>query len=162
MKACEERARGAVALAVMLLLAGGCGAPAEPRAMGEPIEMGPFVFSVEGTSEELWREDRVINVRLRLDREKTRPFKQHFGDFLFAEMRLVDRAGNTVEIGGFGPVSAGPLSAEEWEARFVLSEAASRVRKGGKLGDRVTDFSLEIENPGRSKGQAARVSIPLR
>ncbi len=139
-----------------------CQPPVEQHAMGDAIAMGPFVFSVDGTSEGLWREDKVINVRLRLDQERSQPFKKPFSEFLFTEMELVDRAENSVELSSFGPVSGTVLSADEWEARFTLSEIASKVQKGEELGDRVSDFSLEIKNPDRREGQAARVSIPLR
>lgn len=152
-------------LAVMaccgILLLPGCPAKPEIYQMGEAIEMGPFVFEVEGATEEVNPREKVINVNFRLHIERSAPFKKPFGEFL-SKMHLVDTAGNKIDIWGIGPVSGNQLSATEWRARVRLDQESRNGGDAENLGDRPRDFRLIVINPDPREGQARRVSIQLR
>ena len=130
--------------------------------MGESIEMGPFVFEIEGTTEEYFRSDKVILVHIWLDRDKSGPFRKPFGESLFGNMSIVDGAGNKFNASSMGPVSGNQLSATEWRVRFTVHPDAPGARDKEHLGDRPNDFSLFIGNPDPRGDQPRKVSIALR
>ncbi len=157
---CSSAARPVAVLCAGLLLAG-CPAKIEDRQMGKTIRMAAFAFEIDGTAEEFRRSDKVITVRLWLDRDKSVPFRMPFGESFVGKMHIVDGAGNRFEAGGIIPISGNSLSAVEWQTAFVISARASGVRDKEKLGDRARDFRLVIKNPDPRAGQPRKVSIAL-
>lgn len=161
-RALRALAPSLLAMTAALVLAAACGSRVEERAMGEPIEMGPFVYSVEGTTESFRRDDKVIGVALRLDQESSAPFRTPFGEFIMSNVAIVDAAGNRFEANGMGPVSGNALNSAEWEVRFLLRPSSDGVRDREHIGDGPADFRLLIANPEPRGEQARRISIQLR
>jgi hypothetical protein len=152
-----------LAMSAALVLALSCGSRVEERSMGEPIAMGPFVYSVEGTNEAFWQQDtKTILVELQLDQESSAPFRTPFGEFLVPHLAIVDGAGNSFEADAVSPVSGNALSSSEWEVRFILRPTTDGVRDRDHIGDSPSDFRLLIKNPEPRGDQARRVSIRLR
>lgn len=148
-------------LSVVLLLAG-CPAKIEDSQMGESIAMGPFVFEIEGTTEEYHQSNKIILLHLWLDRDKSGPFRKPFSEILFGNMSIVDGAGNKFNAASMGPISGNQLSATEWRVTFVITPHAPGVRDKDHLGDRPSDFRLFIANSDRRGDQPRKISIPLR
>ena len=155
----------ALARPVAVLCAGfflvGCPAKIEDRRMGETIRMAAFEFEIDGTAEEFRRSDKVITVRLLLDRDKSVPFRMPFGESFVGKIHIVDGAGNRFESGLVVPLSGDHLTAIEWQTGFVISSNAYGVRDKEKLGDGARDFRLIIKNPDPRAGQPRKVSIAL-
>lgn len=69
--------------------------------IGEPIEMGPYAFSVvSATQGKQWESAegtyREVVVRIRLDRDNTAPFTDNFTASFIDSMTIVDAAGNSI------------------------------------------------------------------
>jgi hypothetical protein len=157
----RQAAATTAVLSVLLLLAG-CPAKIEDRQMGESIEMGAFVFEIEGTTEEYFRSNKTIVVHFWLDRDKSGPFRKPFSETLFGNMSIVDGAGNKFSASSMGPVSGNQLSSTEWRVTFLIHSDAPGVRDKDHLGDRPSDFHLFIGNSDRRGDQPRKVSIALR
>jgi hypothetical protein len=161
--------RSGIALLVLSVFA--C-APATYE-MGQPIEMGPFVFEVTNTSEQLHfftggGRCKKIYVSLQLHTDQSMPTKVEFGDFLngeakgqrmivFPAMKLVDGNGKKFD-GIVNRVSGETL----WRAEFYLIDHRRGIQSGLDYLDKaVEDFRLVIKNPEVREGQPRDVTITL-
>jgi hypothetical protein len=134
--------------------------------MDQPISMGPFTFEVERTeeSEKLAHPSEgptlEIQVYYRMLDDKTPPFGKTLDESLF-EVRITDKAGNSIESPGPRVVSGDRHHPSEWFDAFDVSPSLIGIRDESNLGQRTSDFRLIIDNPDVRKGQAERVSIQL-
>jgi hypothetical protein len=160
------------------LIALGC-APAEEKIyeLYDPIEMGPWTFSVTDATERTENRGgnrfKTIFVSIELQNYKERHEKP-FDDFLngrrkksvmtHPKMWLVGETGKKLD-GWLSPKSGGSMRSERWQAQFLLaefsfSEDSSDTAKR-YLDKHPADFLLEIQNPDRREGQPRGVKIRL-
>ncbi len=144
----------------------------------EPIEMGPFVFSVERASQSVSSGGiKEIHVVLELHNYEER-FNPTFDDALndnrpgsmiaFPRAQIVDREGNSFD-GWVTPRAGGSRRSRRWEAKFPLvypsareSLAMGAQESAAKYVDRKPeDFRLVIKNPDRRRGQPGRIWVQL-
>ena len=92
---------------------------------------------------------------------RDRPFGKTFGESLL-EVRITDKAGNSIESGGPRVVSGDRHHPSEWFDAFDVSPSLMGIRDRSKLGQRTSDFRLIIDNPDVREGQPERISIQLR
>ncbi len=160
------RTTAIVALAMLALSA--CGGTT-PAAIGEMLEMGPYMFSVvSATQGRQWESAegtyREIVVRLRVHRDDTAPFTDTFSSSFIDRITIVDAAGNSIGTSpsAVAPVhTAGRYRSEYYACLFRFSRSSEGVRDFGRIGTRPQDFRLLITNPAREGQQPRRVSIQL-
>ena len=167
MKACDRQVMGIVFALCALLASPGCRKKAHEYSIEQPINMGPFSFEVERAEQSLKLvhpsegPNLEIRVYYRMLDNKTAPFGKTFDETLLG-VRIVDKAGNTIEYSGRGVVSGDRHHPSEWCDIFTVSPSLIGVRDKGKLGQSASDFRLIIDNPDLRDGQPERVSIQLR
>ncbi len=138
-------------------------------AIGEPIEMGVYTFSVISVAQgRQWESAdgtyREIVVRIRVDRDSTPPFTETFSSSFIDSVSIVDAAGNSI---GTTPVpvepvyTAGRVRSTDYTCLFRYSRSSEGVRDFAKIGTRPQDFKLVITNPARQSGQPRRVAMQL-
>lgn len=137
--------------------------------IGEAIEMGPYTFSVTtATQGKQWESAegtyREIVVRIRVDRDDTKPFTESFSSSFIDSLSIVDAAGNSI---GSSPSpvfpvdKAGRIRSMYYTCVFRFSQSSEGVRDFTRIGTRPQDFRLMITNPAREGGQPRRVAIEL-
>jgi hypothetical protein len=140
-----------------------------PAVIGEPIEMGPYTFSVVSakpgkqweSSEGTYRE---IVVRVRVHRDDTAPFTENFSSSFTDKIAIEDPAGNSI---GTTPApeqpvqKAGRSRSEYYTCVFRYSRSSEGVRDFARIGTRPEEFRLLVTNPSRQRGQPRRVVVPL-
>jgi len=167
MKACDSQIVGIVLAICASLISLGCAKKTQEYRLEQPINMGPFSFEVERTEESVKLvhpsegPNLEIRVYYRMLDNKTPPFGKTFDETLLG-VRIVDKANNTIESGGGRVVSGDGRHPSEWVDTFTVSPSLMGVRDKSKLGQRVSDFRLIIDNPDVRDGQPERVSIQLR
>ena len=141
-----------------------------PRVfIGEPIEMGPYTFSVvSATQGKQWESAegtyREIVVRVRILRDDAEPFSESFSSSFVDSLKIVDAAGNSI---GTSPTpvfpiyTAGRYRSEYYTCRFRFSRSSNGVRDFDNIGTRPQDFRLVISNPIQEGSQPRRVSVQL-
>jgi hypothetical protein len=145
----------------------GCEKKTQEYRMDQPINMGPFSFEVERTEEAVKLKhpsegpNLEIRVYFRMLDDKTPPFGKTLDETLL-EVRIRDKAGNTIESPGPRVVSGDRHHPSEWVEIFEVSPSLIGVRDRTKLGKRASDIRLIIDNPDVREGQPERVSIQLR
>jgi hypothetical protein len=145
----------------------GCEKKTQEYRMDQPINMGPFSFEVERTEEAVKLKhpsegpNLEIRVYFRMLDNKTPPFGKTLDETLL-EVRIRDKAGNTIESPGPRVVSGDRHHPSEWVEIFEVSPSLMGVRDRTKLGKSASDFRLIIDNPDVREGQPERVSIQLR
>ena len=146
-----------------LLLLACAAAPTETYEMGQPIQMGPYIFELERTEQHTFYEGLEIHVIVRILENNAAPFTTTFDDFL-GYWAVRDQAGNTYDAGTISPLSGDRRSSEQWVARFRIftSPGTMGVRDPEHVGERVSDFRLFIENPFPQGEQPRRVALQLR
>jgi len=138
-------------------------------AIGEPIEMAAYTFSVISVAQgRQWESAegpyREIVVRIRVDRDSTPPFTETFSSSFIDSLSIVDTAGNSI---GTTPVpvepvyTAGRLRSTYYTCLFRYSRSSEGVRDFARIGTRPQDFRLVITNPARQGGQPRRVAMHL-
>jgi hypothetical protein len=165
---CSRRRFSFLAVPAALLIAAACERPT-PYQMNQPIEMGPYSFSVASAAPgRSWQSTEgpyyEIEVRFRLDRDDTAPFTTDFNSSFADAMRIVDAAGNT-----FGcspsPVDAvykgGRYRSDRYSCLFRYSQSSEGVSDFAKVGTHPADFQLIIANPERKDGQPRQVVVQL-
>jgi hypothetical protein len=149
------------------MILGGCAKRTTDFAMGEPITMGPFTFEVDRTEESESSahpsEGPIpdIKVYFRMLDNRTEPFGTTIDEFLL-RVRVVDRAGNTIESGGPRIISGDRRHPGEWFDDFTISPSLMGVHDRRRLGQSASDFTLVIDNPQVRAGQPERAAIALR
>jgi len=145
-----------------LFLLGCAAAPTEEYRMGQPIEMGPYVFELERTEQHSFYDGLEIHVMVRILEDNAAPFTTTF-DYFLGYWAVQDQAGNTFDA-GFAPLSGDRRSSEQWVAMFRIFTDSSMmgVRDPEHVGERASDFRLFIENPFPQGEQPRRVVIQLR
>lgn len=106
------------------------------------------------------RPNLEIRVYYRMLDNKTAPFGKTFDETLLG-VRIVDKAGNTIEYSGRSVVSGDRHHPSEWCDICTVSPLLMGVRDKAKLGQGASDFRLTIDNPDMRGGQPERVSIQL-
>lgn len=154
--------------ALVNLAATGCLRTAQ-YGMGQPIEMGPFTFSVASANQgKRWESAdgtvREIEVHLRVHRDDSAPFTVEFSSFV-GTMEILDEAGNRISA---SPTPVAPTyqggryrSTRYW-CRFRFSRSLDGVRNFAAIGTRPADFRLLVENPAPAGEQPHRVSVQLQ
>jgi hypothetical protein len=167
MKACDSQVLGIVLALCASVASLGCEKKTQEYRLEQPINMGLFSFEVERTEDsvKLVHPSEGPNLELRvyyrmLD-NKTAPFGKTFDETLLG-IRIVDKAGNTIEYSGRSVVSGDRHHPSEWCDIFTVSPSLMGVRDKAKLGQSASDFRLIIDNPDMRDGQPERVSIQLR
>ena len=166
MKACASQVvRIVLALCAVFALLG-CEKKTQEYRIDQPINMGPFTFEVERTEESVkssYSEGFLlkIHVYFRMLDNKTPPFGKTLDETLM-EVRIRDKAGNTIESPGPRVLSGDRHHPSEWVEIFEVSPSLIGVRDRTKLGKSASDFWLIIDNPDLREGQPERVSIQLR
>ena len=167
MKACDSHVIGIVLALCALLASLGCEQKIQEYRLEQPINMGLFSFEVERTEESSKfvhpseGPNLEIRVYYRMLENKTVPFGKTFDESLLG-VRIVDKAGNTIEYSGRGVVAGDRHHPSEWCDIFTVSPSLMGVRDKAKLGQSVSDFRLIIDNPDVRDDQPERVSIQLR
>ena len=167
MKDCDSQVLGIVLALCASVASLGCEKKTQEYRLEQPINMGLFSFEVERTEDsvKLVHPSEGPNLELRvyyrmLD-NKTAPFGKTFDETLLG-IRIVDKAGNTIEYSGRSVVSGDRHHPSEWCDIFTVSPSLMGVRDKAKLGQSASDFRLIIDNPDMRDGQPERVSIQLR
>jgi hypothetical protein len=159
--------RASICILAVLSLAG-CQSTTH-SSIGDPIEMGPYVFSVvSATQGRQWESAegtyREVVVRIRVHRDDTAPFTDNFTSSFIDSMTLIDAAGNSI---GATPAPVSPVHAGGrarsgyYTCLFRFSRSSEGVRDFDRIGTRPRDFRLLIANPAREGRQPSRVSIQL-
>ena len=142
---------------------------ATPAALGEPLEMGPYTFSVvSATQGRQWESAegtyREILVRLLMHRDDTAPFTDTFSSSFIDSITIVDAAGNSI---GASPSPVAPVDhggryrSTYYSCLFRFSRSSEGVRDFDRIGTRPQDFKLLITNPAPEGQQPRRVAVPL-
>jgi hypothetical protein len=167
MRACGSRVMGVGFVICAAFAWLGCEKNTREYRLEQPINMGPFSFEVERTEEAVKLKhpsegpNLEIRVYFRILDNKTLPFGKTLDETLL-EVRIRDKAGNTIESPGPRVLSGDRHHPSEWVEIFEVSPSLMGVRDRAKLGQRASDFRLIIDNPDVREGQPARVSIQLR
>jgi hypothetical protein len=160
--------RTAVLVAVAGLFVSACDAAIQSQ-IGEPIEMGPYTFSiVSATQGQQWESVegtyREVIVRVHVLRDDTPPYTESFSSSFIDSMRIIDAAGNSI---GATPMPMSPnyrggrYRSEYYMCRFRFSRSSEGVRDFERIGTRPHDFRLMITNPVREGSQPRKVAIKL-
>lgn len=147
MKACASHVmRIVVALASLAWL--GCAKRTQEYQLGQPINMGPFSFEVERAEEAVRlihpSEGPSLEIRVyyRMLDNKTPPFGKTLDETLL-RVRIVDRAGNTIEYSGRGVLAGDRRHPSEWCDIFAVSPTLMGVRDRGQAGPEGIRFSID-------------------
>jgi hypothetical protein len=138
--------------------------------VGQPIEMGPYSFSVTSPAQgRSWQSAEgpyyEIEVRFRLDRDDTAPFTTDFNESFLDAMRILDAAGNAFGCSPSavdGAYRAGRYRSDQYRRLFGYSQSSDGVTDFVKVGTKPTDFQLIITNPEPKDGQPRRVIVQLK
>ena len=167
MKACDRQDIAIVLALCASLASPGCQKKTQEYHIEQPINMGPFSFEVERTEEASKlvhpSEGPSLEIRVyyRMLDNKTPPFGKTIDESLL-DVRIVDKAGNSIESGGPRVVSGNRRHPSEWCDTFTVSPSLIGVRDKARLGQSSADFRLIIDNPDVRDGQPERVSVQLR
>ncbi len=172
-----QRRRVLQASMAWTLALGGCSG-GEEYQRGDPIEMGPFVFSVGRASQSIASGGiKEIHVVIELHNYEER-FDPTFDDALngkrtgsviaLPRSTIVDEEGNSFD-GWISPLSGGSRRSRRWDARFWLVYPSTREslamgadESAAKYRDRrPEDFRIVIKNPDRRRGQPSRIWVQL-
>jgi hypothetical protein len=161
-----------VLMGIFLIYTSGC--DSGRYALGQQIEMGPFVFEVSGVSEGFdyisgSKKYKKIYVDLLLDTKKSTETNIKFDDFMngkskgnsmfiFPAMKIKDKSGTK-----FDGVHVKRVGGDtRWRADFDLIVLSRGTKSRLDYLDRTSsDFNLIIKNPDRRKGQPNIVNIKL-
>jgi hypothetical protein len=138
--------------------------------VGQPIEMGPYSFSVTSPARgRSWQSAEgpyyEIEVRFRLDRDDTAPFTTDFNESFLDAMRIVDAAGNAFGCSPGavdGSYRAGRYRSDQYRCLIRYSQSSDGVTDFAKVGTKPADFQLIIINPEPRDGQPRRVIVQLK
>ena len=155
-------------VAILSLGFSACGGTTE-AVIGDPLEMGPYTFSVvSATQGKQWESAegtyREIIVRVRVHRDDTAPFTDTFSSSFIDSMSIIDEAGNSI---GTSPTPVSPVQkagryrSEYYTCLFRFSRSSAGVRDFANIGTKPQDFRLLITNPAREGQQPRRVSMRL-
>lgn len=167
MKACDRQVIAIVLALCASLASPSCQKKAQEYRIEQPINMGPFSFEVERTEEASKlvhpSEGPSLEIRVyyRMLDIKTPPLGKTIDESL-PGVRIVDKAGNSIESSGPRVMSGDRRHPSEWCDIFTVSPSLIGIRDKAKLGQSSSDFRLIIDNPDVRDGQPERVSIQLQ
>lgn len=155
-------------VAMACLVVQGC-SQAVPYSMRQTIEMGQFAFAVTSAEKgNTWQSSEgpfhEIVVRIRVERDDTKPYTTDFGWSFVDALRITDAAGNRI---GCSPSAIdaeylrGRYRSNYYRCLFRYSRSLDGVRDFEKIGTKPSDFQLVITNPEPKDGQPRQVTIQL-
>jgi hypothetical protein len=157
-----------VVVALASAAMGGCARTVEYR-MRQPIDMGPFSFSVISASQgKRWQSAegtfREIEVRIRVERDSSAPFTVDFTSFFLGKLEIVDAAGNTI---GADPrpltptYAGGRYRSALYSCVFRYSRSSDGVTDFEAIGTEPRDFRLIVTHPEPAGTEPRRAAVQL-